>query len=367
MTVPPSTTLGNPAPLGLLAFGMTTAMLMYVEMGWAEVEFEAWVYGVAMFFGGVCQLVVAILELFRGSSFSFAVFGSYGAFWLGWAVSYAEMHRVDSELSNYSSSSMSNGKTAMFIQWGVLSLCFFVITLRKNVCLVVTFALLCSTFFLLAAANSTLNEHVKMAAGYVGFFTAISAWYTGFAELVNEEYGRHLLPGLMPLLTPERVQITMASIQKRISYDSKTNTLLLHFLGLHIQKVEDVRVIYQAVEKAVKEANNALDNKVHVIVNYKDVQINNDVVETYWAAVHELQSRFYLSVKRFHVTSFGTTTNGSNIPTGPNSVLAYSTRPGSSTVETLFPADIGTRMKGARTGKATEEKPWDGPPDDCNV
>lgn len=32
--------LGNPAPLGLLAFGMTTLNLMYVELGWCENDFE---------------------------------------------------------------------------------------------------------------------------------------------------------------------------------------------------------------------------------------------------------------------------------------------------------------------------------------
>ena len=78
-------TLGNPAPLGLLSFGMTTLMLMMVESGWAETDFEYVVVGYAIFFGGVGQVLVAIFELLQGSSFSFAVFFSYGAFWLGWA------------------------------------------------------------------------------------------------------------------------------------------------------------------------------------------------------------------------------------------------------------------------------------------
>lgn len=83
---PHNSNLGNPAPLGLLAFGMTTMMLMYVDMQWVESDFAQMVIGYGFFYGGLCQVLVAIFELQKGSSFSFAVFGSYGAFWLGWAL-----------------------------------------------------------------------------------------------------------------------------------------------------------------------------------------------------------------------------------------------------------------------------------------
>lgn len=124
--------LGNPAPLGLLAFGTTTNLLMYVEMGWCEVapvenstvsalraaaqshpasiclchelnaagtrpqsvcvtnlnavprqvSFEEQIFGVAFFYGGLAQLIVGIMELFKGNSFAFAAFGTYGAYWM---------------------------------------------------------------------------------------------------------------------------------------------------------------------------------------------------------------------------------------------------------------------------------------------
>ena len=74
--------IGNPAPLGLLAFGMTTMLLMYVDMGWVEDEFQEMVIGYAFFYGGLCQLLVGIFELFRGSTFPFAVSGRTELF--GW-------------------------------------------------------------------------------------------------------------------------------------------------------------------------------------------------------------------------------------------------------------------------------------------
>jgi hypothetical protein len=57
--------LGNPAPMGLLAFGMTTAMLMFVEMGWAEVDFEVIVCGYAIFYGGVGQMLVGEFSFWK--------------------------------------------------------------------------------------------------------------------------------------------------------------------------------------------------------------------------------------------------------------------------------------------------------------
>jgi len=302
--------LGNPAPLGLLAFGMTTAMLMFVETGWPEPAFAEMVSGYAVFMGGLLQIIVAIFELQKGSSFSFAVFGSYGAFWLGWALVFIQ---GKSDTSGYvGSGDYDTGHTLWFIQWGVLTLCFWVITWRKNICLIVIFALLAVTFFLLAAATATEIEEIKKAAGYFGFFTAAGAWYTGVAELVNEEYGSHVLPGLRPMISPERLEITKDNItSKRTSYDSKSNTLFLQFRGLQVKTLSEIEAIREGVEETILQSN-APDKKVHVVVDYEDVLIHDDVSTEYWNMVADLQQKYYLSARRFHVTSFGT-------PSHPNS------------------------------------------------
>ena len=44
--------LGNPAPSGLLCFGMTSLALVYVELAWAETDFEVVVASVAVGLGG---------------------------------------------------------------------------------------------------------------------------------------------------------------------------------------------------------------------------------------------------------------------------------------------------------------------------
>jgi uncharacterized protein len=301
--------LGNPAPLGLLAFGMTTLMLMFVETGWAETDFEYVVAGNAIFFGGVGQILVAIFELLQGSSFSFAVFFSYGAFWLGWAFLFVERAK---DYSTFGDASYSTGMTLFLIQWGLLSSCFFVVTLRKNVCLIVVFALLTTTFFLLAASTATKSPAVKKAAGYIGFFTAIGALYTGVAELINEEWGQHVLPGLRPIRTPELTAITKEAIMNLTSYDRKSNSLFLQFSGLHIYRQDDIASIREGVKEAILEATKDSfgQHKVHVIVDYKNVSIARELEEQYWQMTRYLEQHYYLSVRRFYVSSFGTRKDG---------------------------------------------------------
>lgn len=309
---------GNPAPLGLFAFGMTTIMLMYVEMGWAETAFEVQITGVAVFFGGLGQLLVGIFELFKGSSFSFAVFLSYGAFWLGWASVYIERARDD---SSFGETSYQNGMTLFLAQWGVLTCLFFVMTLRKNICLIVVFSLLALTFFLLAAANATEKAAVRKTAGYFGFFTGVGAMYTGFAELVNEEWGRHVLPGLHPLHSPERTIISKDSILKLTSYDKGTNSMFLQFSGLQIKLPEHVDAIREAVTTAIMDVK-APNNKVHVIVDYKNATIAKEIEDFYWSMAHEIEHKYYLSVRRFYVSSFGTIAQSHLSPPAGESIIS---------------------------------------------
>jgi succinate-acetate transporter protein len=301
--------LGNPAPLGLLAFGMTTAMLMFVDMEWVETSFDELVAGYAIFLGGVAQVLVAIFELIKGSSFSFAVFGCYGTFWLGWAIVVIENSRTDSE---FGETPYPSGRAAWLTQWCILTACFFVITLRKNIALIIVFALLTTTFALLAAGAGSGNTNVRKVGGYFGFLTALGAFYTGIAELVNEEYGRHILPGLTPIRAPERYPITKESIMKCCAYDSKTNTMFLQFRGIQIKSADNIQSIKEGVESSIL-ATGTKDNKVHVVVDYENVLIADDIFEDYWKMVAELERTYYLSAKRFHVTSFGTGFNGGGV------------------------------------------------------
>lgn len=304
--------LGNPAPFGLLCFGMTTMALMYVDMGWCEKGFEVWVAALALSLGGFGQVLVGIFEILKGSSFSFAVFECYGFFWITWAIVFIEKSNLN---STFSEAVHPIGYSLYLGQWGILSTCFWILTWRKNMALITIFFLLSTTFFLLAFAVGLGSAETKKVAGYFGFLTAVGAFYTGIAELINEEYGRHVLPGLRPIYSPQRVAITKESIYKLINYDERSNTLWLQFRGLQIRSMDDIRAIRDGVVASIEDAigsPSAKKNhwtKVHVVADYEQTFIGEDVAPEYWKMASTLEKHYYLSATRFHISSFGTATS----------------------------------------------------------
>ena len=71
--------LANPAAVGLGAFGATTLLLQFHNLGFVGVNAVMWL---AFFFGGLTQLIAGFHEYKTGNSFGFAAFTTYGAFWM---------------------------------------------------------------------------------------------------------------------------------------------------------------------------------------------------------------------------------------------------------------------------------------------
>eukprot|EP01025_Chloroclados_australasicus_P063782 TRINITY_DN844_c1_g1_i1.p6 TRINITY_DN844_c1_g1~~TRINITY_DN844_c1_g1_i1.p6 ORF type:complete len:288 (-),score=23.08 TRINITY_DN844_c1_g1_i1:3677-4414(-) len=175
--------IGNPAPIGLFAFGMTTMMLMFKDAGWTQPGFKSMVFGYALFYGGLAQMITGFFELLKGSTFAATAFVSYGAFWMGWYM--MALHVEDA-------SAYETGLTLYFVQWGAFTFCMFVITvLKKCWALKFVFGMLFVTFVFLA--GGVHHETVETVAGYLGFFTGLGAFYTGFAEVLLAETGTKLI------------------------------------------------------------------------------------------------------------------------------------------------------------------------------
>jgi len=181
--------LGNPGPFGLLCFGMTTNMLMFVITGWSEKQFETYAIAYAAFYGGFGQFVAGILEIIKGNTFAGTAFASYGCFWLGWFL----LHMLSAPVAN-------TGKALWCGLWAFMTLGFFVVSCKKNRCLQIIFSSLIVTFALLAAG--IYNKNCEIAAGYIGFFCGTSALYAAFAMLYKDELG-YELPGIQPLVPSE--------------------------------------------------------------------------------------------------------------------------------------------------------------------
>ncbi|KAG2422612.1 hypothetical protein HXX76_010393 [Chlamydomonas incerta] len=182
---------GDPGPFGLLCFGMTTCMLMFVTTEWTTKEFIPTVFCYAMFYGGFGQFVAGVLELIKGNTFGGTAFASYGAFWMGWFL--LEYLTITNKALF---PGVKSGKTLWCGLWAFLTFGFFIVTLRKNGCLMTIFSTLVITFSLLAGGQ--WSPDCEQAAGYWGFFCGASAIYAAFAFLYKQELGI-VLPGARPV------------------------------------------------------------------------------------------------------------------------------------------------------------------------
>ncbi|MBP8039986.1 MAG: acetate uptake transporter, partial [Aeromonadaceae bacterium] len=68
--------LANPAPLGLMGFGMTTVLLNIHNAGFMPIS--AMILAMGLAYGGLAQVIAGILEFKKGNTFGLTAFTSYG-------------------------------------------------------------------------------------------------------------------------------------------------------------------------------------------------------------------------------------------------------------------------------------------------
>lgn len=176
----------NPAPLGLCAFGMTTVLLNFHNAGFYELN--AMILAMGLFYGGLAQVIAGIIEARKNNTFGLTAFTSYGFFWLS-LVGLIVMPKL-----GWIAPASENAMAAYLAIWGLFTFCLFFGTLKLNRALQFVFASLTILFILLAVGDSTGNTSIKHLAGYEGIICGLSAIYAGIANVLNEIYGRSVLP-----------------------------------------------------------------------------------------------------------------------------------------------------------------------------
>lgn len=184
----------NPAPLGLLGFGITTVLLNIHNAGFFPINSMILAMGFA--YGGIAQLFACVMEYKKGNTFATVAFGSYGLFW--WSL---VILLILPQINIFNTSGTSALKAAdptslaaYLFMWGVFTLVMFIATLKLKRGLQVVFISLAILFFLLTAGELTGSQLIITIAGYEGIFTGASAMYVGLAEVINETYERDVLP-----------------------------------------------------------------------------------------------------------------------------------------------------------------------------
>ena len=180
-------TTANPAPLGLLGFGMTTVLLNLHNAGFYELNSMVLAMGIC--YGGAAQIIAGAMEWRKGNTFATTAFVSYGLFWLS-LVTLIVLAKL-----GWSALSDEKSMAAYLAMWGLFTAVMFVGTLRLNRALQVVFASLTILFFLLAYGDYTnASAGFKHFTGYEGIFCGFSAIYTGLAQVLNELFDKTVLP-----------------------------------------------------------------------------------------------------------------------------------------------------------------------------
>ena len=193
------TGIADPAPLGLAAFALTTFLLSAVNAGWAKNSTGSDWLGYAFAYGGFCQLLAGMWEFRNGNVFGATAFSTYGGFWIGlglWALLVAP----------HAASPLAANKD---LGWILLSFAIFntymlIASTQVNAAVFGVFLTLELTEIFLFIGGFGGNANITKIGGYLGVLTALVAWYTSAAGVLNGMSGRAVAPVGRPLLNLNR-------------------------------------------------------------------------------------------------------------------------------------------------------------------
>jgi hypothetical protein len=190
--------LANPAPLGLMGFGMTTVLLNIHNANPDNAILfgvNSMILAMGIFYGGLAQIIAGILEFRKGNTFGVTAFTSYGLFWISlvalWVIPYVVTG------ANATAPSADFMGWYLFM-WGLFTMMMFIGTLKKNFTLSFVFLTLFILFYLLA-----LKDWGIVSGGWIGIegiICGLSAIYLAMAEVINESFGKVVLPIGKPIL-----------------------------------------------------------------------------------------------------------------------------------------------------------------------
>jgi uncharacterized protein len=174
-------TLGDPGPLGLSAFALTTFVLSVINAGIIVPHPGSNLtifIGLAVFYGGIAQFAAGMWEFRSGNTFGGTAFTSYAAFWLSFAALFipgfgVKLLDLDPAVGLY------------LLGWTIFTALLMIASFRLNGALAAVFVLLFVTFAALTIGALGKNATWSQIGGWLGILTALAAWYTAFAGVLR--------------------------------------------------------------------------------------------------------------------------------------------------------------------------------------
>jgi len=178
----------DPGPLGLAAFASTTFILSAFNANLIDANLLAVVLPMALFFGGLCQLLAGMWEFRKGNTFGATAFSSYGAFWLSYAAF------VKFVAPGLPAATAHQAVGLYLLTWAVFTTYMTLAAVRVSGAVLAVFVTLSATFIILAIAEFGEYTTITKVGGWVGLVTAVFAWYASFAVVTNATWQRNVLP-----------------------------------------------------------------------------------------------------------------------------------------------------------------------------
>jgi len=197
----------DPGHWAVFAFATTSFMLGFVNSNFIGATTVWVVVPVALIFGGLVQLIVAILEVARGNTFGACVFGTYGPFWIIYGL------YVPFFSGNVSSSSAGTAVALFLAMFAVMTFFFVIASFRTDWVLVVVFILIDVALILLAYGAGEANENVTHVGGYVTIAFAVIAWYHALGGLIAGTFGKSFLP--VGYIGPLTLEVERTGVEAR--------------------------------------------------------------------------------------------------------------------------------------------------------
>jgi succinate-acetate transporter protein len=185
----PTAGIADPGPLGLAAFAMTTFVLSVFNANIiSDARLEAVVLPLALFYGGLAQLLAGMWEFRKANTFGATAFASFGAFWLSYAA-YAKFVVPDLPTAT------EYKATGLFLlAWAIFTAYMTIASMRVSGAVMMVFITLTATFVLLTIGALGQHPNITKVGGIVGLVTAGFAWYASFATVTNDTWKRTILP-----------------------------------------------------------------------------------------------------------------------------------------------------------------------------
>jgi len=196
--------VADPAPLGLAAFALTTFLLSAINAGWAKSSTGSDWWSYALAYGGLVQLLAGMWEFRNRNVFGATAFSTYGGFWIGVGL---WLHFIAPTATHPIQLNRDLGW--ILLAFAIFNTYMLIISSQVNMAVFLVFLTLELTEIFLFIGNLTtkvpiLPPNINIGGavqigGYIGVLTALVAWYTSAAGVMNGLKGRQVFPVGKPL------------------------------------------------------------------------------------------------------------------------------------------------------------------------